>query len=371
MPIILNGTTGITTPGITNTGPFIFEGTVTVPQGTAATPSISVTAGLNTGIYFPSTSSIALTTAGTQRVLVNSSGNVGIGTSTLTTAKLNVIGTGNANSIMTETAAYIGTSANGLFIGSDSADTMIGVNNSGTKLTLLSRSGGVYSKALSIDDGGNILIGVNANANISGGTVELTGGSSGDNNNSGFSISFVHNSTTLNAYISGQKSEFDIATYGSTPMVFLTNNTERARIVSGGELLVNTTSSLSRGGQTGKIQVDGAIRATNGFGAAINVGEIAKNATASVTISANGFWIITNGANNSGLMLITTAGGATGVQGVFATNTSDIVYGTTTEPAGGNYLRIWMSGSGGTLQVKNINDYTGPYYMTPIATFVP
>ena len=154
-------------------------------------------------------------------------------------------------------------------------------------------------------------------------------------------------------------------------LAWSTSGSEKARITSTGEWLVNTTSSLSRGGLTGKIQVDGAIRATNGFGASINVGTIVQNATASVTIPMGGLWVITNGTNNSGIMFITLVGGGTGVQGVFATNTSDIVYGGTSEPVGGNYLRIWMSGSGGTLEIKNINAYTGPYFMTPLATFSP
>ena len=94
MPIILNGTTGITTPGITNTGPFVFEGAITVPQGTASTAAISVTGCLNTGIYFPTTSSVALTTAGTQRIVISSSGDVGIGTAS-PSYKLDVSGTGN------------------------------------------------------------------------------------------------------------------------------------------------------------------------------------------------------------------------------------------------------------------------------------
>ena len=77
--------------------------------------------------------------------------------------------------------------------------------------------------------------------------------------------------------------------------------------------------------------------------------------------------MITNGANLSALILITLSGGSTGVQLVFSTST-DVVVGGTSEPAGGTYLRIWMSGSGGTLQVKNVNAYTGPYNMTPLAT---
>ena len=90
--------------------------------------------------------------------------------------------------------------------------------------------------------------------------------------------------------------------------------------------------------------------------------------TANLSIPYSGLWILTNGANNSALLMITNSGGSVGVQLVWSTNGSaDIVAGTTSDPAGGNYLRVWMSGS--TLQVKNVNAYTGPYYLTPITTF--
>lgn len=79
MPIILDGTTGITTPGITNTGTFVFQGPIQVPAGTAASPSVTTASGGHTGLYFPSSSSVALSTAGTQRFVVDSSGNAGLG----------------------------------------------------------------------------------------------------------------------------------------------------------------------------------------------------------------------------------------------------------------------------------------------------
>ena len=50
-------------------------------DGTAALPSITNTGDTNTGVFFPAADTVAVSTAGTQRVTVDSSGNVGIATS--------------------------------------------------------------------------------------------------------------------------------------------------------------------------------------------------------------------------------------------------------------------------------------------------
>jgi trimeric autotransporter adhesin len=52
--------------------------------GTASLPVITTTGDTNTGIFFPAADQVAITTGGTQRVVVDASGNVGIGTSSPT-----------------------------------------------------------------------------------------------------------------------------------------------------------------------------------------------------------------------------------------------------------------------------------------------
>jgi hypothetical protein len=74
MPIILNGTTGITTPGITNTGTFTFQGAVELPAGTVSAPSLTTTGDTNTGIFFPAADTIAFVEGGVESLRLNSSG---------------------------------------------------------------------------------------------------------------------------------------------------------------------------------------------------------------------------------------------------------------------------------------------------------
>ena len=85
MTIILNGTTGITTPGITN------QGVVEFTAGSVGAPSLTTTSDTNTGIYFPAADTIAFTEGGVESMRIDSSGQVGIG---MTPArKLDVTGT--------------------------------------------------------------------------------------------------------------------------------------------------------------------------------------------------------------------------------------------------------------------------------------
>ena len=68
----------VAVPGIQ--GPVGTTGSVTIAQaGTAATPGIRFESDTNTGIYSPGADQVALATAGTGRLFVDATGNVGIG----------------------------------------------------------------------------------------------------------------------------------------------------------------------------------------------------------------------------------------------------------------------------------------------------
>ena len=76
-----------TTTGITSALP------VDVPLGAVGTPSITFTGDLNTGVFSPGADTLALVTAGSNRLHITSAGLVGIGTSSPNNA-LSIVGTG-------------------------------------------------------------------------------------------------------------------------------------------------------------------------------------------------------------------------------------------------------------------------------------
>jgi hypothetical protein len=153
------GIIGNVTPAAGNFTTLGATGVATFSAGTAALPALTTSGDTNTGVFFPSGDEIAASTGGTERLRINTTGNVGIGETSPTQAKLNVVGSGTANSIMTSTIARFSGNANGLNIGDDGTDAVIGVGNSSSNLGFLSRVAGVYTKTMVLTSAGYLLLG--------------------------------------------------------------------------------------------------------------------------------------------------------------------------------------------------------------------
>ena len=89
---VMNGTLGATTPSTVAATTISASSTATFAAGAAGTPSITTTGDANTGIFFPAADTISIATAGSEIARFDSSGNLGIGT-TSTGHKIEILQT--------------------------------------------------------------------------------------------------------------------------------------------------------------------------------------------------------------------------------------------------------------------------------------
>lgn len=130
-----------------------------VPNGSAATPSFAFQNSSSTGIYRVAADSLGISTAGVQRVVVDASGNVGVGTAS-PTAPLHIARTGNINVLFENTAT---TGQVGLQVKNTGGSTTLAQDANGGFLftdnskPFLFYTGG--SERMRIDASGNLLVG--------------------------------------------------------------------------------------------------------------------------------------------------------------------------------------------------------------------
>ena len=172
-------------------------GVATVPAGTAAAPSITTTGDTNTGIFFPAADTIAFTEGGVEAMRINSSGNVGIGT-TSPVVKLDIYGTGGALSAVNpplqvwDTTALAANIGGGIAFGGNYTGTtktnwagIAGLKDNATDnnysgyLAFYTRTNGSgNAERMRIDSAGNVGIGVTPNAwDTNSKNIQLTAGS--------------------------------------------------------------------------------------------------------------------------------------------------------------------------------------------------
>ena len=224
MSLILNGTDGLSDV-----------------DGTAGTPAIRGT-DANTGIFFPAADTIAFSEGGVESMRIDSSGNVGIGT-TSPSAKLNVIG-GNIRLDNNQGLEWAG--SNNYIYGNETTDFIVIATNG--------------NEAMRIDSSSRVGIGTSSPAfktEIVGGadTVETTlfqirSNAGGINTGTTIALANSTNPTAGSGRVelaglrdTASGSSFVVRTANSSGTV-----TEQMRIDSSGNVLVGTTDSGSTTG---------------------------------------------------------------------------------------------------------------------------
>lgn len=224
-----------------------------VPAGSASAPSVYPTGDTNTGEFFPAADTIAWTTGGSERMRVDSSGNVGIGTSSPGN-KLYVYDTSNPDSPDSTVKIYgeRAGSANLLALRAASPGGTALNDGYGTTIRFQGYDGSVFRNM------GAIVV-----------------------NASGANVSSTTSAASMLFYTTPASS---------------TTLTERARITSGGTLLIGkTTDALGTAGFTflsgasfdTTVSADKCIRA-NRLSNDGNLVEFAQDTTVEGTISVSG-----------------------------------------------------------------------------------
>ena len=163
------------------------------PAGSAAAPAVTTTGDTNTGIYFPAADKISLVTGGTAAVTIDTSQNVGIGTSS-PSEKLGVV------SSTTSSKAYFTNSQQTLYFGAANGEGQI-YGTGAYPLVIYTNA----SERMRIDSSGNLLVGTTSNA--------------GSNSNSFLALPQSGGCFTVTQHASGSASGFPYAYFnynGST-----------------------------------------------------------------------------------------------------------------------------------------------------------
>jgi len=246
-------------------------------DGSAASPSITNDGDTNTGIFFPAADTIAFSEGGVEAVRIDSSGNVGIGTSS------------PQSSLQVSGAMPVSPTGNGIHMGITTSNTCMQFNAGSGNVSLIdfSTSGTDFlgrilydnsgnsmqfstnsTERMRIDSSGNVGIGITNPAqkfNVSDGTVNL-----------------------LMQPLAAATAGF-MGTFSNHPLAFTTNNAERMRIDTSGNLLVGTTTSSSR--LTIKQIAD-----SNGGGLTL-IRQANTNNWQAVVASTNDLYLLYNGAD--------------------------------------------------------------------------
>jgi len=283
--ILTANSTGLTITPSSNLNFNVTNSIWTASPGSNSAPSLTFSGNTSTGIFFPSTNTVAISTAATEALRVDSSGNVGIGTTlptALRTKNLEVSSSGTNDSaavIVNKRGTGYATMRLATVGGADGFDINYNFpNTGGLGFTDLAAS----ATRMIIDSTGNVGIGESASivrklCITASGTTATTRAGIQLKNEVGTTAEIYQGPTSNNA------------------LIFEENGSERMRIDASGTLLVGLTSFAS--GNTGVL-----ARGTNSG---------ASDEALQVRIAGTGSVFNTGYYNNNGRIGSVTTNGST------------------------------------------------------------
>ena len=229
---------------------------IALPAGSASAPTLLASGDTNTGIFFPAADTVAVTTGGSERARVDSSGNLGLGvtpSSWVTLKGLEIAGLGNSVAgypadagMYVSSNAYYGTGGWRYGYSSKLAtlySAEAGVHKWSTAASGTAGNAITFTQAMTLDASGNLGVGTTSPTSVSNYKGITLNGTTGG------LVDIASNGTV------GLRLQCDtgypggaLFTLTNQPMIFGTNGSERARIDSSGNLLVNTTTLPSSSG---------------------------------------------------------------------------------------------------------------------------
>jgi len=214
-------------------------------------------------------------TAGTSNSMqLNASGNLGLGVTPSawgSSRALQILSTALYNNTANDTflgSNYYFDGSNNRYINTDFAAAYGQVDGTHRWFTAPSGTAGnaiSFTQAMTLDASGNLGIGTTS----PGAKLHVAGTVIIDNANATNELTFT--GTDFTNVLSASTGGFQLGTTGAGYLAFLTSNTERARITSGGDLLVGTTTAFARlsvivpGGADRNLIQAGVTSATNGL----------------------------------------------------------------------------------------------------------
>jgi len=248
-------------PNVTSVGTLTsltVSGVTTLSAGTASAPALTTSGDTNNGLFFPAADVTAITTAGTERMRINSAGNIFIGNGESSASPANGLlrGTdGSGTNIAGADLSILGGRGTGSGAGGAVIFWTSAAGASGTSLR-------AAVERMRVTSDGNVGIGTTPKLNTNVGTfltvssstasgwLEVQGNASSTGDSCG-QVSFNNSNRVGSDKRIAQISGLRGSAAGSGDLIFVTWNAdvgaERARITSGGEVLVGGTTALVSG----------------------------------------------------------------------------------------------------------------------------